>query len=269
MKEPFSPLFLTALLLGVPGCLTNGGVSESPVAEMGDTVLLDYVVTLEDGSVLDTTLPEVAENASILKVPYFNREREFRPTQLVLGFTPVIPGLLEALLGMREGEEKRVEIPPEKGYGSWKPDRLKAFSRKLVLPEIETFGAEDFYQRTGKLPKIGEVYTDPKIPWNLTVVDFDEDTVTVRHLPQVGRSYPIPDTSWNATVMERAGGRIRLEVQIRPNQWVFVAPQVGVVKEVEGDTFVVDFNHPAAGRTLFYTIRVLEVTKGGKEEAGR
>jgi FKBP-type peptidyl-prolyl cis-trans isomerase 2 len=48
----------------------------------------------------------------------FNRARDYKPLQVVLGTGKVIAGFEEALIGMMVNDEKEVTIPPEKAYGS-------------------------------------------------------------------------------------------------------------------------------------------------------
>jgi FKBP-type peptidyl-prolyl cis-trans isomerase len=50
--------------------------------------------------------------------PTFDSTRRGEPFLAKLGKTPLLPGLLEGLLGMKEGERRRITIPPEKGYGA-------------------------------------------------------------------------------------------------------------------------------------------------------
>ncbi len=38
-----------------------------------------------------------------------------------------------------------------------------------------------------------------------------------------------------------------------------MAAKCGVIREVNGDSITVDFNHPLAGRTVHFDIEVLEI----------
>jgi len=41
----------------------------------------------------------------------------------------IVPGLEEALEGMKEGEKKSISVPPEKGYGEANPDAMQKVPR--------------------------------------------------------------------------------------------------------------------------------------------
>ena len=74
-------------------------------AKLGDKVSVHYVLSLEDGEEIDTSL-----------------DKE-KPLTLTLGHGQVIKGFEMGILGMCFAEERRVTIPPHLGYG----DKLKFF----------------------------------------------------------------------------------------------------------------------------------------------
>lgn len=63
-------------------------------------VVLDYELTGEDGTVLDSSASEGGE-----------------PIVYVHGYGMLVPGLEAALAGMGAGESKEVEVAPEEGFG--------------------------------------------------------------------------------------------------------------------------------------------------------
>jgi peptidylprolyl isomerase len=75
--------------------LLTSGSGAAPVT--GDVVVMNYVATLEDGTVIDET--------------------EETPFQFVLGSDRLVRGLEQALLQIPEGGTARVTVPPELGYG--------------------------------------------------------------------------------------------------------------------------------------------------------
>ena len=84
-------------------------------AKNGDTVKVHYSGKLDTGVLFDTS-----EGSD--------------PLQFELGSGCFIPGFEEAVVGMSPGESKTVRIPPEKGYGLYREDRVIKIDRK-DLPE--------------------------------------------------------------------------------------------------------------------------------------
>ena len=91
-----------------------GGCGAKTVKQ-GDVVKVRYVLTLEDGTVY-----------------YTSAGRE--PLEVTTGKGQLIPGLEEALIGMRVGDNKTVTVRPEKAYGQRRTDLVQEVSRDL-LPE--------------------------------------------------------------------------------------------------------------------------------------
>jgi peptidylprolyl isomerase len=81
----------------------------------GDHLLIDYTGKLEDGTVFDTTSKEKAIEAGI-----YDQELGYKPMFFRADTGQVIKGIDKAVLGMKEGEEKILKIPPEEAYGEYK-----------------------------------------------------------------------------------------------------------------------------------------------------
>lgn len=79
----------------------------------GSNISIAYTLRLKSGEVLDETEPG-------------------RPITFKQGAKQVISGLNDAVLGMKLGEKKYVEIPPEKAYGEKDPEALRA----ILLSEL-------------------------------------------------------------------------------------------------------------------------------------
>jgi FKBP-type peptidyl-prolyl cis-trans isomerase 2 len=97
-------------------------------------------------------------------------ERTFRsePLEVTLGKRRVIPGFEEAVIGMEPGDVKQVMVPPEKGFGRWRPDLILKFDRDKVPPEIDI--------RSGKKVHLNVI---PGQPLAAEVMDVTDDVVTV------------------------------------------------------------------------------------------
>ena len=79
----------------------------------GDWVSVNYIGSLENGTVFDTSLESVALQHNMTQT------HDYGPFNFTVGAQQAIVGFDEAVLGMRKGESKVVTIPPEKAYGNW------------------------------------------------------------------------------------------------------------------------------------------------------
>ncbi len=69
----------------------------------------------------------------------FDRVEEEEPYPVILGEDSLLPGLAEALEEMKEGEEREIELPPEKAFGERKKELvvlipLKEFKKRGITP---------------------------------------------------------------------------------------------------------------------------------------
>ena len=81
----------------------------------GDYLLIDYTGKFEDGTVFDTTLKEKALEAGI-----YDEEKGYRPLFFRADTGQIIKGIDWGVIGMKEGEEKTLRIPPQDAYGEYK-----------------------------------------------------------------------------------------------------------------------------------------------------
>jgi FKBP-type peptidyl-prolyl cis-trans isomerase FkpA len=68
--------------------------------KLGQTARFQYVGTLDDGTVFDTT------------------RKTGQPVSYVVAANKLIEGWVEALPGMKVGEIRKLTVPPEQGYGA-------------------------------------------------------------------------------------------------------------------------------------------------------
>ena len=55
----------------------------------------------------------------------------------MIGAPEIIPGIQEAVIGMRPGDRKTVAIPPEKAYGPYFKEMTATIDRGLVPGELK------------------------------------------------------------------------------------------------------------------------------------
>jgi peptidylprolyl isomerase len=110
--------------------------------EVGDKsmVYLDFVAkTKDDGIVYDTTLLEVAKEEGL-----FRENDRYEPALVVVGWNWLLAAVEEQLIGMKVGESKTVEVPPEKGAGLRDPNKIKLIAKvKLAKQGARGYKGEE------------------------------------------------------------------------------------------------------------------------------
>jgi len=114
---------------------------------MGHTVSVHYVGTLQDGTEFD--------NSRLRGIPL-----EFQ-----VGVTDMIPGFVNAVIGMSVGETDSITLEPSDAYGHRDPDARQAVPRAAFGPDFE-FEVGGAVQGNG-----------PKGRFLATIEDFDDDEV--------------------------------------------------------------------------------------------
>lgn len=97
-------------------------------------VKISYTGRIKDGRVFDSTDKEVAKKENI-----FDEKKIYREVPVVVGEKQVIQGLDEALGNMKTGEEREIEVPPEKAYGQRDMNLIrlvpmKVFKQQKITP---------------------------------------------------------------------------------------------------------------------------------------
>ena len=90
--------------------------------EQGKEVSIEYSVFLEDGTQVDTNVGK-------------------EPLIFKHGSKQILPALEDALMGLSEGETKRVKLPPDKAYGNVDPSALKEVNADLIPQDLRYVGA--------------------------------------------------------------------------------------------------------------------------------
>jgi len=105
--------------------------------EEGDFLRLEYTGKVQEtGEVFDTTDEKVAEEEGIK-----SENKIYGAIPIIVGAGHVLKGIEEALIGMKEGDEKTVEIPPEEGFGQRDPNLIQLipmseFRKQGIKPQV-------------------------------------------------------------------------------------------------------------------------------------
>ena len=131
-------------------------------AKDGDKVTLEYEGKLEDGEVFDSS----------------KHGDHSHPLEFVVGDGKVIKGFNDAVIGIKEGEEKEFILKPEEAYGDPRPELNQEVPREALPAEPE--------------PKEGMMLllTNPegqKMPAKISKVEKDKVTIDLNH-PLAGKT---------------------------------------------------------------------------------
>ncbi len=140
----------------------NSKADSEKTIESGDTISVDYVGELDDGTVFDTSVKEAAVEAGI-----YNEQREYEPLTFTVGAGQMIKGFDEGVLGMKVGEEKTLTIPPEEAYGEYREE----LARKLPVEAV------DFSPEVGM-----QLATDTGLRGTITEVDDEGFVIDFNHM---------------------------------------------------------------------------------------
>lgn len=188
----------------------------------------------------------------------------------------VMQGFFELLLGVQENQTlDDVEVPPAKAFGVYDPTKVAEVSR---VSEVQDRDVEDRNRsgieresnmtdetREGDVIRVNlteDTQVDAEVThlnrthvsiyllleeglnvpfrgiWDRTVVNVTEDHYQLRHEPEEGRRYTLGDTNFEVT-------------------------------RVTDEQMTLDSNHPFAGETLVYDVRVLNVVRPDEEAIRR
>lgn len=127
-------------------------------AKQGDTVTVQYVGKLPDGTVFDTSY-------------------ERGPLQFTIGQGQIIPGFEQAVIGMEVGENKNITLEPDQAYGPH-------MAEMVLEVERERF-PEDIQPEVGQLLQVQQA--GQVIPVTVTEVTEQVITLDANH-PLAGKS---------------------------------------------------------------------------------
>lgn len=128
-----------------------------------DTVVINFIGKLEDGSIIDSTYPDPEDSCSDDDCGH-----DHGPMELTLGEGDMYEPLEAALIGMKVGEKKTVVISTDDAFGDYDPEDIFKVSRSELPPEIT--------------PEVGltmEVAGEDEEPYMVTIIEVTDEEVTL------------------------------------------------------------------------------------------
>jgi len=174
---------LSVAVVGLVGCgtktpstSTTGNINPTPdvkqnasVAKIGDTVKVDYVGTLEDGTMFDTSLADKAKEGEV-----FDETRPYEPLTVNLWKGEVIPWFESGIEGMKVGETKKITLTADEAYGQPREELIQK------VP-VDTFSGSDI------TPEVGKTYNFGIAQGTIKEVNDTEITIDFNH-PLAGKT---------------------------------------------------------------------------------
>lgn len=122
--------------------------------QKGTLLLVDYTAKVKDsGEVFETTKEDDAKSNSI-----HDANMKYQPRLVSVGESWVLKGLDDALLNTNTGDKLTVEVPPEKGFGTRDPSKVRMIPLRKLGEDAEKISVGDAIEvdeRTGIVRFIG------------------------------------------------------------------------------------------------------------------
>lgn len=137
-------------------------------------VTLHFAIELEDGAQVDST---------------FNKS----PATFVVGDGNLLPGFERALFGLKAGDEERLPISPENGFGQPNPDNIQripvdsfAADTDLTPGMMMSFADANGSELPGVIDRVenGQVYVDFNHPLAGRALTFQVSILAVNPAPE-------------------------------------------------------------------------------------
>ncbi len=108
-------------LEGTPFAEDEPAQAKSAVIEDGTTVHLEYILTLDDGTIVENNIMG-------------------NPLVFEQGSGAVFAAMEKALAGMKRNDRKKITLSPEEAYGAVNPAQIKEIDTALIPEEARTAG---------------------------------------------------------------------------------------------------------------------------------
>ena len=154
----------------------------------GDIVNLNYTGrTKEDNKVVDTTIESIAKKENI-----YDEKVIYRPFTLIVGKNWLPVGLEEALIGMKEGEKKTIEIDAKNGFGLRDRSKIRLiqrreFQRHQIKPKEDM--KVEIGGQTGRILKVSSSRVKVDFNHDLAGMDLIYDVEIIKKIIDIKEQF--------------------------------------------------------------------------------
>ena len=169
---------------------TNISVPDtSNTAQFGDLVVVNYIMTLENGSVADTNNETLARQHGL-------KNYATGPATFVLGQSGKIPGFDKQISGMKVGDQKKAVIEPTEKLVVVTLDKVQGMKRSVEFPVKRLFKRSSYESLFGKPPVLGDVISNPQFTFRYQVINVTNTSVLTRAVVTEGTVYQLENLPW-------------------------------------------------------------------------
>lgn len=191
--------------------ITNITMPVKTGAEFGDMVTINYILKLENGTVVDTNDENLAKENNL-------KDYIAGPYTFILGQSGKIPGFDEALMGMNVGDHKETTIEPSEKEMILGVNKTKIIPRLITINSRQAFPKEKFESFFGKPPKVNDIVYSTKFVFKYKVTNITNDTVITDIYVKEKEEYTLPNTEWKSKVAKVSDGTILFQQNPKENQ---------------------------------------------------
>ncbi len=247
-----------------PGAKTGSAdaakaASDTNKVKEGDLVKLNFTASNEKGEIVRTTDPKLFDDPNQRKAAAF-QAAAYVPEDVWVGHRASIPGLGEALAGMKAGEKKTVVLHPDKAYGPIDPEKRKVIPCVRKMPKTIRMSPQEYVGDFHSFPIFGkEVAITPY--FKAAVIEVTEQSAVLDCRAKDGERFEESYGSVETKVDEQnismvLTPRIGSNFPVGGQQWRIVA--------TDGTTFTVDSNNPLAGMSITVNLEITSVTRAAQ-----
>jgi FKBP-type peptidyl-prolyl cis-trans isomerase 2 len=236
-------------------------VQDPGKVQEGDLVKLYFTASDDKGEIIRTTNAKVVNDPNLRKASGFIAVVDYVPEDVWVGHPASIPGLGEAVVGMKAGEKKRFVLPPDKAYGAIDPVKRKEMPCVRSMPKTIRMSPQEYVGNFHSFPIVGkEVAFTPY--FKAAVVEISEQFALLDCHVTDGERFEqsfgtvevkVDQQNISMTLIPRLGSNFPME-----------GGQQGRIVATDGTSFTVDSNNPLAGMPITVDLEIASVTKAAQ-----
>lgn len=274
---PVSPSNSGSVATGTTAAAYTGSVAA------GDTVSVNYVGRLQDGTIFDSSIESEAKKSA-----HYTAGRKYEPLSFTVGAGQMIKGFDAGVVGMKLGEKKTITIAPKDAYGeatttqsyprnSFEDTFTETVDSKMFQDTVTQEVPRQLIEQGGTKIATGEVIQAGSI--KATIKSFTDTGVTVSiENPNnpfkgkkiaVGLSGEFEGNNIKVTAITNTGVTVKVDNKSNPfygrklalNMTGTFRGETARISELTATGITLSFpnTHELAGKTLIFDVEVTKI----------